>query len=213
MNLSFVGKSADIELLRQRASAAGHTLDDGTPGALFEFHLSDKSAKRAAIAATTAGLVFTTAVPCSATEAASWAQHPENVIGISPVFNNVVEAARPLQSHLQTFERGKQLLEGMGLEVIAVADSVALVRMRVLCCLVNEAVSALAEGVATAEAIDTAMKLGTNYPRGPLNWGDTLGAEVVLAVLRGLQEETGEDRYRPSPLLVRKVQAGLKLTD
>ncbi len=64
------------------------------------------------------------------------------------------------------------------------------------------------EGVASAEDIDKAMRLGTNYPMGPLAWGDYLGLDTVLGVMTGLQKEWGEDRYRPSPLLRRKVLAG-----
>jgi 3-hydroxybutyryl-CoA dehydrogenase len=72
---------------------------------------------------------------------------------------------------------------------------------------VNEAATALAEGVASAADIDTAMRLGTNYPYGPLAWGDRMGLDVVLGVMRGLQAEFGEDRYRPCPLLAHYVQA------
>jgi 3-hydroxybutyryl-CoA dehydrogenase len=68
------------------------------------------------------------------------------------------------------------------------------------------------DGVASPANIDTAMKLGANYPRGPLEWADSLGLDVVLAVLRALQADYGEDRYRPSPLLIRKVLAGQKFS-
>ena len=64
------------------------------------------------------------------------------------------------------------------------------------------------EGVATASDIDKAMKLGTNYPYGPLEWADIIGLDTVLGVMSGLFEEWGEDRYRPSPLLRRMVLAG-----
>jgi 3-hydroxybutyryl-CoA dehydrogenase len=68
-------------------------------------------------------------------------------------------------------------------------------------------VAAAADGVASPGDIDIAMKLGANYPFGPIEWADNLTPEVVLAVMRGLQYEYGEDRYRPAPLLVRKVLA------
>jgi 3-hydroxybutyryl-CoA dehydrogenase len=81
------------------------------------------------------------------------------------------------------------------------------VRSRIVCALVNEADTAVAEGVAAPADIDTAMQLGTNYPYGPLAGGDRIGLDVVLGVMRGLQDEFGEDRYRPCSLLARHVLA------
>jgi 3-hydroxybutyryl-CoA dehydrogenase len=89
-----------------------------------------------------------------------------------------------------------------------VADGPGLVRARTVCCLINEAAGLLLEGVAAAADIDRAMQLGTNYPHGPLAWGDVIGLDVVLGVMNGLFNEWGEDRYRPSPLLRRLVAAG-----
>lgn len=80
--------------------------------------------------------------------------------------------------------------------------------MRTIACLINEAASAVMEGVATPADIDQAMKLGTNYPHGPLAWADLIGLDTVLGVLTGLFNEFGEDRYRPCPLLRRLVTAG-----
>ena len=73
---------------------------------------------------------------------------------------------------------------------------------------INEAAGVLMEGTALAEDIERAMKLGTNYPMGPLAWGDCLGSDLVLNVLTGLYGEWSEDWYRPSPLLRRLVQSG-----
>ena len=87
-------------------------------------------------------------------------------------------------------------------------DDAGLVLGRVLCLIINEAAAMLMEGVASARDIDTALKLGANYPRGPLEWADSMGVDFVYAVLRGLQEEQGEDRYRPAPLLRKMVLAG-----
>lgn len=74
--------------------------------------------------------------------------------------------------------------------------------------IVNEAAFALAEGVASAADIDTALRLGANYPRGPLALADEIGLDLLLAVMEGLQRESGEDRYRPAPLLRQLVDAG-----
>jgi len=74
--------------------------------------------------------------------------------------------------------------------------------------IVNEAARSLDEGVASADEIDIAMRLGVNYPQGPLRWADQIGLDDVLAVLEGLQRETGDDRYRPATLLKKLVTAG-----
>lgn len=213
MNIAFDGTSADLDTLAQACASAGHAVDPARADAIFDLHLIDKTAKRAAIeGAARAQIIFSAAAPCSATEAASWAAAPERVVGISPIFGEMIELAPALQTSPETLGRAESFLRELGLEVVRVADGPGLVRLRVLCCLINEAVSALADGVASADSIDTAMKLGTNYPCGPLEWADALGLEVVLALLRGLQAEYGEDRYRPAPLLVRKAQAGQGLS-
>ena len=78
----------------------------------------------------------------------------------------------------------------------------------VLDLIINEAARSLDEGVALAEEIDAALRLGTNYPLGPLRWADQIGLDEVLTVLEGLQRATGDDRYRPTPLLKKMVLAG-----
>jgi len=157
-------------------------------------------------------LLLVCALACSTTEAASWLPGPHTVSGWSAIppleSGGAVEIARGLRTSDETAGRAAEFWRGLGLEVEEVADGPGLVRARVLCCLINEAASALMEGMASAEDIDTAMQLGTNYPHGPLAWGDLMGLDVVLGVMRGLYEEYREDRYRPSPLLVRYVQAG-----
>jgi 3-hydroxybutyryl-CoA dehydrogenase len=121
---------------------------------------------------------------------------------------STVEVAAGLQSSEAALNIAQEFWASLGLQTTRVADGPGLVRMRILSMLVNEAATALMDGVATPADIDTAMRLGTNYPRGPLAWGDLIGLDVVLGVMRGLQEEYGEDRYRPCPLLTRYAQAG-----
>jgi 3-hydroxybutyryl-CoA dehydrogenase len=96
----------------------------------------------------------------------------------------------------------------LGLHVEWVGDAPGLVLGRIACQLVNEAAFSLQKGVGTAEDIDTAMRLGFNYPRGPLEWGDAIGLDHVLAVLDALRDELGEERYRAAPLLRRMVAEG-----
>ncbi len=153
----------------------------------------------------------------SATRLAVGEPAPSQIVGFSlipPVTDSsVLELAQPLQASREAFEEARAFFEGLGFEVVEVPDGPGLVAARVVSCLANEAFSALAEGVADAKTIDTAMKLGTNYPRGPLEWADLIGLPSVLAVLEGLQGENGEDRYRPHPLLKRLVAAGMSVAE
>jgi 3-hydroxybutyryl-CoA dehydrogenase len=157
-------------------------------------------------------LILTSALPVSTTQAAAWLPQPERVVGIGLLpplpANGIIELARGLQTTDSALNRAQAFWQQTGQETIVVGDGPGLVRARTVCCLINEAVSALQEGIATAADIDTAMKLGTNYPHGPLEWADQIGLDTVLGVMTGLYHEWGEDRYRPAPLLKRLVLAG-----
>ncbi len=100
------------------------------------------------------------------------------------------------------------LLQAAGLTVYVIDDAPGLVVTRTVAMLVNGAVDARHRGVASAADIDTAMRLGTNYPLGPLAWGQRWGPATVLAVLDAMQAWYGEDRYRPSARLRRIAAAG-----
>lgn len=214
MNIFASGLPTLVEDLHEICNLAGYTHNPELPvDAVFDFHLADMAAKRHFLENVSADLIFTTAVPCSATEAASWTINPGRVVGISPIIEKIVEVAPALQTAPEVLVHGETLLRDIGLEVIRVADSPGLVRLRILSCIINEAIAAMAEGVATADDIDVALKLGANYPFGPIEWVDKLTPEVVHAVMRGLQYEYGEDRYRPAPLLVRKVLAKQSFRD
>jgi 3-hydroxybutyryl-CoA dehydrogenase len=102
----------------------------------------------------------------------------------------------------------ERFFRALGKETITVKDAPGLTFPRILSLIINEAARALDEEVATAEEIDIAMRLGVNYPSGPLRWADQIGLDEVLAVLEGLHRETGDDRYRPAPLLEKMVLAG-----
>jgi 3-hydroxybutyryl-CoA dehydrogenase len=105
------------------------------------------------------------------------------------------------------------LLQAAGLNVARLDDVPGLAVMRTVAMLANEAADAVNQGVCTVAGADAAMRLGVNYPRGPLAWADAVGLDHVVAVLRHLGESYGEDRYRISPLLQRKVQAGRTFHD
>lgn len=156
-------------------------------------------------------VLLTSALATSTTQAAAWVPYPERVVGFGVVpplkSAGMVELAAGLQTAVSALEKATAFIAGLGQETVVVGDGPGLVRMRAVCCLINEAASAVLEGVAQPADIDTAMKLGTNYPHGPLEWADYIGLDTVLGVLTGLFQEWGEDRYRPSPLLRRMVAA------
>jgi 3-hydroxybutyryl-CoA dehydrogenase len=154
--------------------------------------------------------IFTSILHHTATEISSWCADTTRIIGFHPLHFDemkVIEVAPALQSNAELVKIATQFLEKMGKKVEIIEDAVAGVLPRTLALLINEASHALAEEVATAEDIDIAMKKGTNYPLGPLEWADRIGLDQVLFILEGLQRDLGEDRYRPSPLLRKKVLA------
>ncbi len=157
-------------------------------------------------------LLLVSALTASTTEIASWTRTPRRVVGyglLPPLADSgMVELAAGLNTGDEAMQRVAAFWRTVGYEAAVVADGPGLVRGRLIACIINEAAGALHDGVASAADIDTAMKLGTNYPHGPLAWADYLGLDVVLGIMTGLYEEWGEDRYRPAPLLRRMVLAG-----
>ena len=93
------------------------------------------------------------------------------------------------------------LMQEFGMEYEVVADRVGMVTPRVVCMIINEACFLLGEGTADVEGVDRAMKLGTNYPRGPFEWADAMGIENVYDVISALKADTGEEKYKMAPLL------------
>lgn len=139
-------------------------------------------------------------------------EEADHVIGYSAIGlytgNHVVEIAGAMQADAKYTMKARTFFETIGLRAIDVPEVPGLVLGRILAMLANEATSALMEGVASVEDIDTAMKLGTNYPQGPLAWGDAVGLDVILAILNHLEDEYGDERYCATPLLKQRVYAG-----
>ena len=148
----------------------------------------------------------------SLTKIAGACARPERVIGMhffNPVpLMKLVELIRAMQTSDVTFEAAKSLAERLGKTAIAVADSPGFVVNRMLVPMINEAVYAYAEGLASAEEIDTAIQLGLSHPIGPLRLADMIGLDVCLYVMDVMYREFCDSKYRPCPLLRRMVDAG-----
>ena len=148
----------------------------------------------------------------SITELAAHTSCPDRVIGMhfmNPVpVMRLVEVIRGLATSDETTHTTLEFAEQLGKIPVEVNDFPGFISNRVLMPMINEAVTALMEGVADAEAIDTVMKLGLNHPMGPLELADLIGLDTCLNILEVLHRELGDDRYRPSPLLRKYVAAG-----
>ena len=152
----------------------------------------------------------TSSLPITSIAAATG--RPDRVIGMhfmNPVpVMKLVEVINGLGTAPEVTETIRQVSEKMGKIAVECRDVPGFVSNRVLMVMINEALFELYEGVATAEGIDSIMKLGMNHPMGPLALADLIGLDTVLAILNVLQEGYGDPKYRPSPLLKSYVQAG-----
>jgi len=119
-----------------------------------------------------------------------------------------VEIIRGLTTSQETLDTVMELARRLGKTPVEAADYPGFIANRVLMPMINEAIYALMEGVGTAEAIDTVMKLGANHPMGPLTLADFIGLDVVLSILEVLYQGFGDPKYRPCPLLRKMVAAG-----
>lgn len=143
---------------------------------------------------------------------ASLVSNPLRVVGMhffNPVpLMKLVEIVRALQTSDDTVAAIQEVSWKLGKTAVVVKDSAGFVSNRVLCPMINEAIFALEEGVASREDIDTVMKLGMNHPMGPLELADFVGLDIVLDVMEVLYREFQDPKYRASPLLRRMVRAG-----
>ncbi|MHB1044542.1 MAG: 3-hydroxybutyryl-CoA dehydrogenase [Thermoanaerobaculia bacterium] len=148
----------------------------------------------------------------SITRLAAATKRPESVIGMhfmNPVpVMQLVEVIRGIATSDATTEAVVAAAREMGKVPVECRDFPGFVSNRVLMPMINEAVFAVFEGVATPEAVDTIMKLGMNHPMGPLTLADFIGLDTCLAILNVLHRGLGDDKYRPCPLLVQMVDAG-----
>lgn len=148
----------------------------------------------------------------SITRLAALTSRPDRFMGMhfmNPVpLMTLVELIRGIATTQETFDEVKALAEKMGKVPVEANDFPGFISNRILLPMINEAVYALMEGVGTAEAIDTVMKLGMNHPMGPLTLADLIGLDVCLGIMEVLYEGFRDPKYRPCPLLRKMVDAG-----
>lgn len=148
----------------------------------------------------------------SITKLGAQTRRPEKVVGMhfmNPVpVMKLVEIIRGMATSDETYARVRDLSEKMGKIALDCNDMPGFVSNRILMPMINEAIFALQEGVATRESIDGIMKLGMNHPMGPLTLADFIGLDVCLAIMNVLQDGLGDSKYRACPLLKRYVDAG-----
>jgi 3-hydroxybutyryl-CoA dehydrogenase len=158
------------------------------------------------------GILATNTSSIPITRIAAATKRPENVIGMhfmNPVpLMQLVELIRGAATSDATYQTTRALAEKMGKTTVVSKDFPGFIVNRILIPMLNEACFALMEGLGTAEDIDTAMKLGTNQPMGPLQLADFIGLDTVLYIAEVLHKGLGDDKYRPSPLLRQYVDAG-----
>ncbi|HKL42381.1 MAG TPA: 3-hydroxybutyryl-CoA dehydrogenase [Clostridia bacterium] len=203
--LSRITASTDINLLSDVGLVVEAAIENMKIKKDIFKELDDVCSEEAILATNTSSL--------SITEIATATNRPDRIIGMH-FFNPVpvmklVEVINGLATSEETKETIVALAEKLGKTPVLVEEAPGFVVNRILIPMINEAIGILAEGVASAEDIDQAMKLGANHPIGPLALADLIGNDVNLAIMEVLLEETGDPKYRPHPLLRKMVRGNL----
>ncbi len=185
--------------------AAGAALAAG-----LELSMSDGSTKKDSLLLLeehlpASAMIVSSSVTVTAARQASWMRHPERLIGLCafPTLMNgpLAEFAIPIGTAASIVRSAHALFAELGIEMVTVQDRVGMVLPGILAQIINEAFFAVQYNVATPEDIDTAMKAGAGYPKGPVEWGETIGFPNIVRLLDAMRSESGEERYRVAPLL------------
>jgi 3-hydroxybutyryl-CoA dehydrogenase len=192
--------------------AAGADADLFIEAAPEVMAIKEELLARAAATLRADAIIATNTSSLSVTRLAACVTNPARFVGIH-FFNPVpamalVEVVRGIETGDETLAAARAFAEAVGKKPITVTDSPGFVVNRILFPMINEAAQACAEGVAGAADIDTGMKLGTNWPMGPLALADLIGIDTTKAVLETLERELGDARYRPAGILGELVAAG-----
>lgn len=222
------GEEPLVSELQQLAESSGFRADTHVPRSkgtarsgnaivcAFELTNTDEEQKRKNLRALEAivprtVLIFSSSVTVTVGVQSGWIKHPERLVGLGALptllGGKLVELAPSVHTTTAVMKQAIAIWARLQREVSVVQDRIGMVLPRILSTLVNEAAFAMMESVAAPSDIDVAMKLGTNYPLGPVEWGDRIGFRQVLGVLDALNSDTGEERYRAAPLL-RQLAAG-----
>ena len=160
--------------------------------------------------------ILSSSVTVPVRDQAAWIRHPERLVGIAAVPSllggTLVELATSERTAGDTVERTKAFLRSLGKETALVRDTPGMVLPRIIGMLVNEACFAMDETIASRSDIDAAMRLGTNYPFGPFEWGERIGVRYVHAIVVAMHRFFGEERYRAAPYLERSASADRFIT-
>jgi 3-hydroxybutyryl-CoA dehydrogenase len=212
------GRRSPEEIANFRANLSGGAIADAAnmdliieaivekpelKSALFE-QLATIAAARTIFASNTSSISISTLGRASGRPDRFLGLHFFNPVPVLPL----VEIVRGLETSDRTLATSVKFVEALGKTPIVVRDSPGFVANRILLPMINEAIFALQDGVASAAAIDEVMKLGMSHPMGPLALADLIGLDICLDILETLHRDFGDDKYRPAPMLRRMVGAG-----